>query len=147
MRNFPLLFPYINHEAEAVCKNGLYSWNRSCMWKLALSLNMNCWWDEEKCVSLLWYMQGWEFTHRFSERSGPFLGKNKRMSDSLKKTSNLLIHSFLVSDLSKLLMVAHFWWATWAICAHRSILVSDLSNSLTSLIKKEGMRDWESLIF
>ena len=28
--------------------------------------------------------------------------------------------SFLVSDLSKSLMVAHFWWATWAICSHRS---------------------------
>ena len=34
---------------------------------------------------------------------------------------------------------AHFWWATWAICSHRSFLVSDLSNSLTSLTKNEGM--------
>ena len=54
-------------------------------------------------------MQGWEFAHRFSERIARFLRKNERMSDSLKKTSDLLIRSFLVSDLSDLLMVAHFW--------------------------------------
>ena len=36
-------------------------------------------------------------------------------------------------------MVAHFWWATWAIRSHGSFLVSDLSDALTSLIKKEGM--------
>ena len=38
-----------------------------------------------------------------------FLQKNERMSVSLKKTSDLLIHSFLVSDLSDSLMVAYFW--------------------------------------
>ena len=50
-----------------------------------------------------------------------------------------------MSDLSQSLMVAHFWWATWAICsqsliclerpepfAHsRSFVLSDLSESLT----------------
>ena len=40
---------------------------------------------------------------------------------------------------------AHFWRAIWAIRSHRSFLVSDLSDWLTSLIKKEGMS--ESLIF
>ena len=40
---------------------------------------------------------------------------------------------------------AHFWWATWTICSHSSFLVSDLSDSLPSLIKKEGMS--ESQIF
>ena len=40
---------------------------------------------------------------------------------------------------------ANFLRATWAICSHRSFLVSDPSNSLTSLIKKEGMS--ESLVF
>ena len=51
------------------------------------------------------------------------------MSDSLKKVSDLLIfgeqpeqfthgHLFPLSDLSKSLTVAHFWWATWAICSH-----------------------------
>ena len=78
----------------------------------------------------------------------------------LKKTSDSLIRSFLVSDLSdcsrlqysfplsnlsKSLMVTHFWWATWVICSHCSFLVSDLSDSLTLLTKKEGMI--ESLIF
>ena len=52
--------------------------------------------------------QGWEFARRFSERIACFLRKNEQMSDSLKKMSNSLIRSFLVSDLSKSLMVAHF---------------------------------------
>ena len=39
-----------------------------------------------------------------------------------QKTSDLLIRSLLVSNLSKLLMVAHFWWETWAICSHCSFL-------------------------
>ena len=54
-----------------------------------------------------------------------FLQKNERMRDSLKKRA---IRSF-----------THFWWATWAIPSHRWVLVSDLSDSLTSLIKKQGM--------
>ena len=48
-----------------------------------------------------------------------------------QKSNNLFIHSFLVSNLSKTLMVVHFWWATWAICSHCSFLVSDLGESLT----------------
>ena len=50
-----------------------------------------------------------------------------------------------MSDLSDSLMVNHFWWATRAICSHRSVLVSDLSDSLASLTKNEGMS--KSLIF
>ena len=38
-----------------------------------------------------------------SERIGRFLQKNEQMSDSLNKTSDSLIRSFLVSDLSNLL--------------------------------------------
>ena len=53
--------------------------------------------------------QGWEFAHWFSGRIARFLPKNERMSDSLKKMSDSLICSFLVSDLSESLMVAHFW--------------------------------------
>ena len=37
-----------------------------------------------------------------------------KMSDSLKKTSDLLIRSFLVSELSDSLTIAHFLWAMWA---------------------------------
>ena len=51
--------------------------------------------------------QDWEFPHRFSERIAHFLPKNERMSDSLKKMSNSLIHSFLVSNLSDSLTIAH----------------------------------------
>ena len=88
-----------------------------------------------------------------------------KMSDSLKKTSDSLIRSFLVSEMSNSLMdahfwwakwtncswslifgeqneqfahMAHFWWATWAIRSHRSFLVSDLSHLLTLLTKKTG---------
>ena len=67
-----------------------------------------------------------------------FFAKNERMSASHKKRA---ICSFLVSDLSDSRMVPNF-------CENRSwslILVSDLSDSLTLLIKKEGMS--ELLIF
>ena len=47
-------------------------------------------------------------------------------------------------NLNDLLMVAHFWWATWAIRSHCSFLVSDLSDSLTLLIKK---REWANHSF
>ena len=63
-------------------------------------------------VPRLWsgmhWNQGWEFAHRFSEQIASFLPKNERMSDSLKKTSDTLLRSFLVSDLSDLLTIAYF---------------------------------------
>ena len=85
-----------------------------------------------------------------------FLWQDGWMSDWLKKW---VICSFLVSDLSDLLMVAHFWWATWVNRAwslifserperfahSRSFVMSNLSDSLTSLFIKEGMS--ELLIF
>ena len=52
-------------------------------------------------------MQGWEFAHRFFEQITRFLPKNERMSDSLNKMSDSLICSFLVSDLSDSLTIAH----------------------------------------
>ena len=45
----------------------------------------------------------------FLSASLVFLRKNERMSNSLKKMSDSHICSFLVSDLSESLMVAHFW--------------------------------------
>ena len=96
--------------------------------------------------------QGWEFAHRFSEWITRFLRKKEQLSYSLKKLSNLLkklsdslICSFLVIHLSDSLMVAHFWWATWAISSNCSFLVSDLSNLFNCLTKKEGIS--ELLIF
>ena len=54
------------------------------------------------------YKQGWEFAHQFSEQIAYFMPKNERMSDLLKKMSDSLIRSFLVSNLSDLLTIAHF---------------------------------------
>ena len=51
--------------------------------------------------------------------------------------------SFPLSDLSKSHMVAHFWWATWAICSHRSYDLSEMRDSLTLLTKKEEMSENE----
>ena len=45
----------------------------------------------------------------------------------------------LIILVSNSLMVSHFWWSTWAIRSHHSFLVSNLSDLLTLLIKKEGM--------
>ena len=77
------------------------------------------------------------------------------MSDLLKKRNDSLICSFLVSDLSNSLMIAHFlwatranrswllifserperfayiahfWWATWAIHSHRSLKKREWAN-------------------
>ena len=52
--------------------------------------------------------QDWEFAHLISERIARFLSKNEQMSNSLIKMSDSLIRSFLVSDLSDLLTIAHF---------------------------------------
>ena len=76
------------------------------------------------------------------------------MSDSLTKTSNSLIfgerpeefalgRSFLVSDLSKSLMVAYFWWTTWAIRSHRS-LKKGISESLIFLNQKTYIKLFKS---
>ena len=51
------------------------------------------------CI-LLYYSQGWEFAQLISERIARFLSKNERMRDLLKKKSDSLILSFLVSEMS-----------------------------------------------
>ena len=71
------------------------------------------------CITLT---QGWEFAHLISERIAHFLSKNEQMSDSLKKMSDSLIRSFLVSEMSDSLT---------------SLI------SLTSLTKKEEMSENE----
>ena len=43
--------------------------------------------------------------------------------------------SFPLSDLSKSLMVAHFWWVIWAIRSHSSFDLSEMSDSLTKIEK------------
>ena len=47
-------------------------------------------------------------SHLISERIACFLAKNEPMRDSLKKMSDSLIRSFLVSDLSNSLKITHF---------------------------------------
>ena len=97
--------------------------------------------------------QGWEFAHLFSERIARFLPNSEPMSDSLSHSflvsdlsdslnsserpslRSLILgeqleriansRSYLVSNLSETLTVAQFWWATWAICSHRSDGLSD----------------------
>ena len=58
-------------------------------------------------------IQGWEFAHWFSELIAFFFAKkwvnNEQISDLLKND-----RSFLVSDLSESLTVAHLIWAIWA---------------------------------
>ena len=77
---------------------------------------------EIPCVIVPLWVIGWCLTNAragnsligFPSESLVFSPKNEQMSDSLKKTSDSLIRSFLVSDLSDLLMIAHFLWAMWA---------------------------------
>ena len=71
--------------------------------------------------SLLYY-QGWEFAHGFSEPIARFLPKNERMSDSLILSFFGERRSLISSEQPE--QITHS-------C---SFLVSDLSDSLTSLI-------------
>ena len=52
------------------------------------------------------FCQGWEFAHRFSERIARFLQKKSRMSDLLKKPSDLLIFG---ERPERFAHIAHFW--------------------------------------
>ena len=82
-------------------------------------------------------LKGWEFAHLISERIARFLPKNERMSDLLKTMCDSLIRSFLVSDLSASLTIAHFLWAMWANC---SFDLSKMSDSL--LLLRGNERSW-----
>ena len=61
----------------------------------------------------------------------------------LNRVGNLLIRSFLVSNLSKLLLIAHFWWVTWVICSHQSFLaglgICSFAHSLRLLKSNERL--------
>ena len=78
--------------------------------------------------------QGWEFAHLISEQIACFLSKNERMSHSLKKISDSLIHSFLVSEMSNSLTSLISSERPEQITHGRSFLVSEMIDSLTSLI-------------
>ena len=77
--------------------------------------------------------KGWEFVHRFSERITRFFAKKCTNAQFAQKTNDLLIHFFLVGDLSdsprSLIFGMRF--------AHSSSFVmSNLGDSLTRLFKK-----------
>ena len=75
------------------------------------------------------FTQGWEFAHWFSEKIAYCLRKNEQMSNSLKKNT---IRSF-----------AHFWWATWVICSHRSLKKGGMSESLIFFfVQKTYQKIW-----
>ena len=73
------------------------------------------------------------------ESLGFFLRKNERMSDSLKKMSDLLIRSFLVSEMSNLLTLLISSEQPEQIAHGRSFFVSNLRDLLTSLIFGERL--------
>ena len=76
-----------------------------CAWNLVTAVRL---WELANSIRMIgWFMQGWEFAHRFSERIARFLPKNEWMSESQQ---NRAIHSF-----------ANFWWVTWAICSQSLI--------------------------
>ena len=58
----------------------------------------------------------------FGERPEQFAHGRSFLVSNLSE-SLIVAHccSFLVSELSELLTVTHFWWATWAICSHHSL--------------------------
>ena len=82
------------------------------------SKNADAMGDDAKPVMCENFIQGWEFAHQFSEQINKLAICSKNQAICLS---------------------AHFWWATWAICSHCSLLESDLSDLLTLLIKKEVM--------
>ena len=84
------------------------------------------------------------FCEKMSKRA--ICSKNGRFDHSLifGEQPERFAHpsSFMMSHLSESLTLAYFWRATWTICSHRSILVSDLSDLLKSLYKKREWANW-----
>ena len=90
---------------------------------------------KEKIVLLRWRKeQGWEFAHLISKRIACFLSKNERMSNLLKKMSDSLIRSFLLSEMSDSLTSLISSEQPEHIAHGRSFFVSEMSDLLTSLI-------------
>ena len=93
-------------------------------------------WDSGKTaqmLSLLYFAELGIRSFDFQAKRS-FLSKNERMSGSLKKMSNSLICSFLVSEMSDSLTSLISSERTERIVHVRSFLVSEMSNSLILLI-------------
>ena len=63
-----------------------------------------------------------------------FLRKNEQMSDSL-------IRSFLVSDLSNSLTVAHLYWAIWEICS-QSLIWFEQNEQMSKWANEQWANEW-----
>ena len=82
-----------------------------------------------------------------AQKNEHFAKKNELFA---QKMSNLLICSFLVSNLSDWLMVAHFWWATWAIRSQSSPKKREWANRsffLTNLAYIKHSKKWDLYLF
>ena len=94
------------------------------------------------------------FAHQFSEQIARFLWKNERMSDSLKKTSYLLIRSYLLSNLSDSLIsfrgnerITHVFGKKWAIRSENRWANSQPCWTLVSPLPLENLYNVYSKFF
>ena len=103
--------------------------------------------DQRKKGKAFWY---WELVRAVNSLIG-FLSESlffcKKMRWAIRSKKQA-IHSFLVSDLSDSLTVAHLSWATWAICSQSLICLQrseQIAHSLSfdlSEMSKEAMSEW-----
>ena len=97
-----------------------------------------------------WYIAGLGIRSMVFWANRSFFAKKWANEQFAEKTSNLLIHSFLVSNLSDWLMVAHFWWATWAIRSQSSPKKREWANRsffLTNLAYIKHSKKWDLYLF
>ena len=88
---------------------------------------------ENHYILFLVQYQGWDLAHLISERIARFLSKNERMSALVKKLSDSLICSFLVSKMSDSLKSLISSEQPEQIPHGCSVLVSKMSDALTLL--------------
>ena len=72
-------------------------------------------------------MQGWEFAHRFSEQIARFF-RQKLVNELFAQKNKQFAHSLIFGERPE--QIAHFWWATWAICSHSSLKKREWANRL-----------------
>ena len=77
-------------------------------------------------ISLVAFYHSWEFAHQFSELIALFSKKwvNERFAKKERFT-----HLLIFGEWHELFAhIVHFWWATWAICAQRSLKKREWAN-------------------
>ena len=109
-------FPFWSSPVSIPWVFGILFCNKTCMFLKPPSLWELRMWAQVKCSHWKPFsasLAGLGICSSVFRANCSWFAKNERMRDSLKKISNELIRSLLVSDLSDSLMVAHFWWAAW----------------------------------